>query len=263
MIDDHIEMPVFPMTESIGSHGPHMHCTAIQYLPQDQPDQMPMLYDKDLINTVLGGSREEVVAMVHNSRIANAQSHTGETLVMKVCRHVMGVEGTQRVWVLAHLLEMGGDTMVCCDAGKNVLHDLFWSAMPPPMEVLQAMEDVITMLHKVTGHKGLLELMLCKDRQGFTPADYIKPEQTNWKSIMDRILTWAKEEDVKRPREEVSEEEEDWMDASVSEEEDWMDASVSEEEKDMKCHDLPLSTNLPSPVSKRPRRGMLLALLCL
>ena len=48
------------------------------------------------------------------------------------------------------------------------------------------MEDVITMLHKVTGHKGLLELMLCKDRQGFTPADYIKPEQTNWKSIMDR-----------------------------------------------------------------------------
>ena len=67
-----------------------------------------------------------------------------------------------------------------------------------------------------------------------------------------RILTWAKEEDVKRPREEVSEEEEDWM-----------DASVSEEEKDMKCHDLPLSTNLPSPVSKRPRRGMLLALLCL
>ena len=78
-----------------------------------------------------------------------------------------------------------------------------------------------------------------------------------------RILTWAKEEDVKRPREEVSEEEEDWMDASVSGEEDWMDASVSEEEKDMKCHDLPLSTNLPSPVSKRPRRGMLLALLCL
>ena len=164
MIDDQIEMPVLPMTESIGSHGPHVHCKAIQYLPQDQPDQMPMLYDKDLINTVLGGSREEIVAVVHNSRIANAQSHTGETLVMKVCRHVMGVEGTQRVWVLAHLLEMGGDTMVCCDAGKNVLHDLFWSALPPPIEVSSPPSATLSPVlgfHRRAGPNTVGRVVLC------------------------------------------------------------------------------------------------------
>jgi len=202
IVDYQIDMPSFPVTENIGCFGPSVRCKALRYLPQGEGEP-PQLYDKALINAMLEGSREELEKMVHNSRIANAQSHTGETLLMKVCRQVMSFEGTHRSWVLELLLERGADTMVCCDAGKNVLHDLFWSALPPPASVLQAMEDVITMLHKAAGKRGLLELMLCKDRQGFSPADYIKPEQTNWKSIMDRILDTARDtEGSKRPRQE-------------------------------------------------------------
>ena len=59
--------------------------------------------------------------------------------------------------------------MVCCASGKNVLHDLFWSAKPPPPDVLEAMETMVDMLHESTAGEGFLELMLSEDKHGYTP----------------------------------------------------------------------------------------------
>merc|ERR1711998_626971 len=81
---------------------------------------------------------------------------------------------------------------VCCDAGKTVLHDLFWSAKPPPQEVLEAMELVLEVLFAVTGKIGLLALLQSPDRHGLTPLEYIKPsQQTNWKLLVDKIVSWT------------------------------------------------------------------------
>ena len=52
---------------------------------------------------------------------------------------------------LSILLKQGANPMVCCDSGKNVLHDMFWVAKPPPREVLEAMEEVVRMLREATG----------------------------------------------------------------------------------------------------------------
>ena len=82
--------------------------------------------------------------------------------------------------------------MVCCDSGKNVLHDLFWSAKPPPRDVLEAMETMVDMLHESTGKEGLLELMLSEDKHGYTPLDYVVPEQQpNWRKVVDTVVAWA------------------------------------------------------------------------
>ena len=94
--------------------------------------------------------------------------------------------------VVSLLLKSGADPMVCCDSGKNVLHDLFWSAKPPPPDVLEAMETMVDMLHESTGKEDLLELMLSEDKHGYTPLDYVVPEQQpNWRKVVDTVVAWA------------------------------------------------------------------------
>ena len=48
------------------------------------------------------------------------------------------------------------------------------------------------MLHEATGRSGLLELMLSEDKHGYTPLDYVVPEQQpNWRRIVDTVVAWA------------------------------------------------------------------------
>lgn len=164
-----------------------IRCIAMRFRTEEE---LPRLYDKELLSVLINGDKEEVDKVV-NLRAANAQNANGETVLMKVCRQTFQKENTD-LGMLSLLLRKGANPMVCCDSGKNVLHDLFWSALPPPQRVLDAMEELVKMLTEYTGKRGILELMLSEDNHGFTPLDYIRPEtQTNWKHIIETVVSWA------------------------------------------------------------------------
>ena len=151
------------------------------------------MYDKPLLKLMYEGSLEEIREKVApESRVANAQNANGETVLMKCCRRALYTTSRSPLAVVSLLLKSGADPMVCCDSGKNVLHDLFWSAKPPPPDVLEAMETMVDMLHESTGKEGLLELMLSEDKHGYTPLDYVVPEQQpNWRKVVDTVVAWA------------------------------------------------------------------------
>ena len=61
-----------------------------------------------------------------------------------------------------------------------------------PLQVLYAMEHVLNQLLDSVGRSGVLLLMCSTDRFGFTPADYIKPEnQSNWRRLVDNMFDWG------------------------------------------------------------------------
>merc|ERR1711990_1378004 len=69
------------------------------------------------------------VETVSTQDLIHSRSHTGETLLMKLVRRTLRDDCP--VEFPNALLQLGADPMVCCDAGKNVLHDMFWCASSP------------------------------------------------------------------------------------------------------------------------------------
>ena len=54
------------------------------------------------------------------------------------------------------------------------------------------METMVDTIHDATGRHGLLELMLSEDKHGYTPLDYVVPEQQpNWRKIVDTVVSRA------------------------------------------------------------------------
>ena len=130
-------------------------CVALKYLTTDK---LPQMYDKALLSLMYEGSLEDIRSRVAPegklaSNLANAQNANGETVLMKVCRRALSTNCHSPLAVVGLLLRAGANPMVCCDSGKNVLHDLFWSAKPPPPDVLQAMEAMVDMIHECTGRE--------------------------------------------------------------------------------------------------------------
>lgn len=110
---------------------------------------------------------------------------------MKTIRRILVHQ--ERLWLLEFMLERGADPMVCCDSGKNIMHDLFWSAKADDAEqaetMHQAMELVIDQIARKVGAVKLLSLLLSADRHKNTPLDYIKPMlQPHWKQLLDRVV---------------------------------------------------------------------------
>ena len=58
--------------------------------------------------------------------------------------------------------------------GMSVPRMSAWRARLDARATARAMGD---MLHAATGRSGLLELMLSEDKHGYTPLDYVVPEQ--------------------------------------------------------------------------------------
>lgn len=174
-----------------------VNCVALKYRTEDE---LPQLYDKALLSVFYEGSVEEVRDKVlgeKSARVANAQNANGETVLMKVCRRALVNQKKKGgdLNVISLLLKSGANPMVCCDSGKNVLHDVFWTAKPPPSAVLEAMEKMVDILREATGKNGILELMLSEDKHGYTPLDYVVPsQQPNWRKVVDTVVTWASEE---------------------------------------------------------------------
>lgn len=213
-----VRLPAFIYAWYCKQHGPfaQVTCVALKYRTEDE---LPQLYDKQLLSVFYEGSMEEVRTRVlgdKSARVANAQNANGETVLMKVCRRALsGNDKGGGLSVVSLLLKSGANPMVCCDSGKNVLHDVsclcnslidpgcpgqpqvFWTAKPPPCAVLEAMEKMVGILREATGKNGLLELMLSEDKHGYTPLDYVVPSlQPNWRKIVDTVVAWATEEDL-------------------------------------------------------------------
>jgi len=100
-------------------------CTAVSTLPPKQREAV-RIYDSEFLLSLFEGSESVAKSTIVGPREANAQSLWGETVLMKACRHV--VEHKDRQWIVKALIDKGADPMVCCESGKNVLHDLFWVA---------------------------------------------------------------------------------------------------------------------------------------
>lgn len=158
---------------TLRSHDP---CTAV-------------LYDKKLLAVIMDGTREEVEAAIPDERVANAQNHTGETLLMKACRQTMNYPEQQRSWLIETLLDKRADAMVCCESKKTVLHDLIWTAKPPPDEVIKLMRKSVLTLQRYVGTQQLLQLCFFKDSHGHRPLDFLQPRQfEGWKTTIDEVL---------------------------------------------------------------------------
>jgi len=180
------------LTSKIETDPKPLRCASIMGCDKKlSADELPLMYDKQLLKVLLQGTQSEVEAACCDARTANAQNRTGETVLMKACRHVMSAEGYTKTWLIKHLLEREADPLCCCDSGKNVMHDLFWSALPPPENVLEALEQTVVLLLKHAGREGVLKLMKSCDRFGFTPVSYITPEsQSNWEPLVNSIFSW-------------------------------------------------------------------------
>jgi len=169
-------------------------CVALKFRTEDE---LPQMYDRDLLEVMYEGSVEDVKNRIKDEgRVVNAQNKNGETVLMKVCRRTLTTKTKEKgLQVVSLLLKSGANPSVCCDSGKNVLHDVFWTAKPPPSEVLRAMESIVDLLRDHTGKNGILELMLSQDKHGYTPLDYVVPsQQPNWRRVVDRVVAWATEE---------------------------------------------------------------------
>ena len=174
-----------------------VECVALNYRTEDE---LPQMYDKELLTLFYQGDLDAVKERVASSgdprRVVNAQNANGETVLMKVCRRALTSkppECNRGLAVVALLFEFGANPAVCCDSGKNVLHDVFWTAKPPPPEALRVMEALVDMVMlATTGRSGILDLMLSQDKHGYTPLDYVIPaSQPNWRRLFDKIINWA------------------------------------------------------------------------
>mmetsp|Transcript_29233 Transcript_29233/g.89437 ORF Transcript_29233/g.89437 Transcript_29233/m.89437 type:complete len:595 (-) Transcript_29233:39-1823(-) len=171
-------------------------CVALKFRTEDE---LPQMYDKELLEIMYDGSLEEVRHRVQESgevptRVVNAQNTNGETVLMKVCRRTLTKKQSTHdngLRVVSLLLKSGANPSVCCDSGKNVLHDVFWTAKPPPDGVLRVMEKLVHVISRRSGKHGILELLLSQDKHGYTPLDYVIPvQQPNWRQLFDAIIAW-------------------------------------------------------------------------
>uniref|UniRef100_A0A7S3JUY4 PAS domain-containing protein n=1 Tax=Aureoumbra lagunensis TaxID=44058 RepID=A0A7S3JUY4_9STRA len=187
--------------KAFNNPGSGITCVALKYRTEDE---LPQMYDNDLLRTMYDSPLDQVQNRVQGGGnekaklIANAQNATGETLLMKICRRSLSStpkSNTRGLQVVSLLLKAGANPMTCCDSGRNVLHDVFWTAKPPPDDVLAAMEKLVETLREHTGKDGILELMLSEDKHGYTPLDYVVPsQQPNWRKVVDTVVSWATEE---------------------------------------------------------------------
>lgn len=158
-------------------------------LEGEPPPLGVVLYDKALVCTIVDGTKEEVEAAIKDRSIANAQGRNGETLLMKAARVITSQSGLNKTWLVETLLDRKADPMVCCQSKKNMLHDLFWTAKPPPGDVLAQMQDVCLTVQRHVGTSKFLELCTAPDMHKHQPLHFLREMQfETYRNIMDKIL---------------------------------------------------------------------------
>lgn len=158
----------------------------------------PMLITEELVQAITDCPAADGRAPTLSRQMANTQTRFGETLLMRIVRHafkdVDTVAGPSPLLV-RHLLEAGADPLVCCDAGKNVLHDLIWCAVPGDKSaapaVAKATREVFASILKAAGREGMLALLLCQERHHTTPCEYFTAAHTCWKELLESVVTYG------------------------------------------------------------------------
>jgi len=172
---------------------------------QDSPGRVPVLISNELMRVVSCCPEADQASLIRDRQIANAQSRIGESMLTRIVRHafhdVNSKVGASPRFVQL-LLDAGADPLVCCDSGKNVIHDLIWSAVPDEVEeeaaVMERSSKIFESVLRSAGRAGMLSLLLCADRHGTTPCEYFKTEKhTNWQELLESVVTYRA---VKRPR---------------------------------------------------------------
>ena len=91
----------------------------------------PVICDKALVNAVEGGHQafaESLDRVCFGGRGATAKSPTGVTVLMRVCRNIGVRSRDTGTYNLEELINRNADPLLCCDSGRNCLHDLFWGS---------------------------------------------------------------------------------------------------------------------------------------
>lgn len=156
------------------------------------------------VRALVCGTLADAEQLFTDKDAANAQYVSGETALMLACQNVVSDEGDDRSWCVRLLLERGADPLVCCESGRNCLHDLLWSSRPAYdddadeiPQVLESMANVMEILLELSGGCAVVSMLMAKDRLGFTPVHYIDTSlQENWRLILEQVLSW---EDVMHP----------------------------------------------------------------
>jgi len=164
-----------------------------------------VLISNELMRIVSECPADDQPGLIQERQIANAQSRLGESLLMRVVRHafrdIQSTVGPSPGFVRS-LIDAGADPLVCCDSGKNVAHDLIWSAVPSEIGeesvVTSATREIFASLLQAAGKDGMLALLLCQDRLGTTPCEYWNCEMGhNWQELIESVVTYRA---PKRPR---------------------------------------------------------------
>jgi hypothetical protein len=111
-------------------------------------------YDSDIVTAVRQKDMASIKAAHAAGKDVNCRNPFGESVVHMSCR-----KGSRDIlYFLLH--KAGASVRICCDSGRNPLHDACWTAKP-------SFDCVKIVLHQCP------DLLLSKDKRGFTPLDYV------------------------------------------------------------------------------------------
>eukprot|EP00656_Telonema_subtile_P057069 TRINITY_DN92_c0_g2_i1.p1 TRINITY_DN92_c0_g2~~TRINITY_DN92_c0_g2_i1.p1 ORF type:complete len:522 (-),score=41.02 TRINITY_DN92_c0_g2_i1:41-1606(-) len=155
-----------------------------------------VLYTSEMLKKVETCSIADMPALLREYPIAHSQNRTGETMLMKIVRRALSADHHHTSDSVGYLLRAGSEPLACCGAGKNVIHDLFWSTYPsgPEDGVLETMKTIFLDLLHFTGRDGMLSLLLCQDKNASTAVEYLKPFHTNWQTLLDLACSFERAE---------------------------------------------------------------------
>ena len=114
----------------------------------------PVFYDEALLEATNDGRLSIFKASLDRPCFGgcgvHAQSRTGVMILMRVCRNIGIKERDAGTANLEELLKRDVNLLVCCDAGRNCLHDLFWGSSslasinsPEALHMLEAFKLIL------------------------------------------------------------------------------------------------------------------------
>lgn len=155
----------------------------------------PVFYDEQLTlasNDTVVNFLASLERPCFGGRGANAQSRTGVTILMRICRNI-GVKSRCRGTAhLEVLLDRNADPLVCCDSGRNCLHDLFWgssSLLSVDSPEAGMMARALELMLRAYGLSTVLILLTARDNHSFTALDYLS--DVNWRQTVESVAKWA------------------------------------------------------------------------
>jgi hypothetical protein len=128
--------------------------------------EMIHAYEMKLVHAVRDNNLDALFLLLDTVKSFQCCNRFGESIV-----HLASRRGSTEA--LRFLVAQGVDVRVCCDSGRNPLHDGCWSSRPN-FECIQVILDECP------------DLLLIQDRRGFTPLQYAPRDSWGeWNQFLD------------------------------------------------------------------------------